>query len=276
MTAGRLASTARSTSTPSRFQELGGGTFWLEEPADLPPSTTVLGPKRICTWVRLRDSRSGRCLRVYNLHHYLTESARVGAVRLILDRIASGDPTDAVLVAGDFNATPDAPDRRLFDESGLVSSGKLAGASPDTPTYQFYGIRTRSLDEILINRGWRVVQHRVLDVKPGNTFPSDHFGVMADLVLRDEATSSGSILEGKDEAVSARCPKPWKRGGLLALILQGKIRGQGLAAGDRRYRLQDTGIDRLTYEADRAVGERDIHAGSMHAAAELAPGADVR
>ena len=43
----------------------------------------------------------------------------------------------------------------------------------------------RSLDEILINRGWGVVQHRVLDVKPGNTFPSDHFGVMADLVLRD-------------------------------------------------------------------------------------------
>ena len=57
----------------------------------------------------------------------------------------------------------------------------LAGESCATPTYQFYGIRLRSLDEILVDRGWRVVQRRVLDVKPGNTFPSDHFGVLTDL-----------------------------------------------------------------------------------------------
>ena len=173
----------------SRFEELGGGTFWLEEPADVPPTLTLLGPKRICTWVRLRDSRSGRCFRVYNLHLYLTESARVQSSRLILDRIAQGDADDAVLVAGDFNATPDATDRRLFEEAGLKACSELAGDSPRTPTYQFYGIRLRSLDEILVNRGWRVMSRRVLDVKPGNTFPSDHFGVMADLILRDEAIS---------------------------------------------------------------------------------------
>jgi endonuclease/exonuclease/phosphatase family metal-dependent hydrolase len=182
----------------SRFQELGGGTFWLEKPTDSPPTSTVLGPKRICTWLRLRDNRGGRCLRVYNLHSYLTESGRIAAARLILDRIASGDPTDAVLVSGDFNATPSAPDRRLFDEAGLISSGKLAGEAPETPTYQFYGIRTSRLDEILVNKGWRVVQHRILDVKPGNTFASDHFGLMADLVLRDEANPAGSRpAEGK-------------------------------------------------------------------------------
>jgi endonuclease/exonuclease/phosphatase family metal-dependent hydrolase len=189
-----------------RFQELNGGTFWLEEPIDEPPSTTVLGPKRICTWVRLRDERSGRCLRIYNLHLYLTESARLESVRLILDRIASGDSTDAVLVAGDFNATPDAPSRRLFDESGLSPSAELAGDSPRTPTYQFYGIRFRSLDEILVNHGWRVVSRRVLDVKPGNTFPSDHFGVMADLILRDEARSKRSTREGRGDDL-IRMPK---------------------------------------------------------------------
>jgi endonuclease/exonuclease/phosphatase family metal-dependent hydrolase len=184
---------------PTRFKELGGGTFWLEEPAESPPTSILLGPKRICTWVRLRDSRSGHRLRVYNVHSYLTESARVRAVRLTLDRIASGDPTDAVLVAGDFNAVPGAPDRRLFDQSGINSSGELAGETIGTPTYQFYGIRTRSLDEILINDGWRVVQHRILDVKPRNTFPSDHFGVMADLILRDDASASGSIREDRPQ-----------------------------------------------------------------------------
>ena len=46
----------------SRFEELGGGTFWLEEPIDRPPAEFRLGPKRICTWVRLRDRRIRSCI----------------------------------------------------------------------------------------------------------------------------------------------------------------------------------------------------------------------
>jgi endonuclease/exonuclease/phosphatase family metal-dependent hydrolase len=166
-----------------RFEELDGGTFWLEEPADEPPSTTLMGPKRICTWVRLRERTTGHCLRIYNIHLYLTESARLRSVRLIGDRIAEGDPKDAILVAGDFNTTPDSPSRRAFEDLGLIPSAQLTGDSPRTSTYQFYGIRLRNLDEILVNRGWRVISRRVLDMKPGNTFPSDHFGVMTDLIL---------------------------------------------------------------------------------------------
>jgi endonuclease/exonuclease/phosphatase family metal-dependent hydrolase len=168
-----------------RFQDVDGGTFWLEEPEDLPPSGFTLGPKRICTWVRLRDRVSGRFLRVYNTHLYLTETANRRAVRLIVRRISGGDPGDAVLVAGDFNAPPSAPSRRLFEEAGFVSTAPRADSSAVLPTYHFYGIRLRSLDDILCNRDWTVRVRRVLDVKPENTFPSDHFGVMADLVLEE-------------------------------------------------------------------------------------------
>jgi endonuclease/exonuclease/phosphatase family metal-dependent hydrolase len=180
-----------------RFDDQGDGTFWLEEPTDEPPATIRLGPKRICTWVRLRDRRIGRYLRVYNTHLPLTEGGRLQAARIILARIALGDPNDALLVAGDFNATPGAPNRRLFEEAGLKASAELAGEPPGTPTYQFYGIRLRSLDEILVNGDWRVNRHRVLDVKPGNTFPSDHFGVMADLILREDASSDRPRHEGR-------------------------------------------------------------------------------
>jgi endonuclease/exonuclease/phosphatase family metal-dependent hydrolase len=168
-----------------RFEVVGGGTFWLEEPTDKPPAHTFFGPKRICTWVRLRDRPSGRAFRAYNTHSYLTERARLVAARVILARIAMGDPTDAVLVTGDFNAPPKTPNRLLFKEAGLESSAKLAGDSRETATYQFYGIRLKSLDDVLVDQGWQVDARRVLDMKPGNTFPSDHFGVMADLFLRE-------------------------------------------------------------------------------------------
>jgi endonuclease/exonuclease/phosphatase family metal-dependent hydrolase len=165
-----------------RFEQLGGGTFWLEAPIEEPMIHRFWGPKRICTWVRLRDRETGHSLRVYNTHQYMTEPARVEAVRIILAKIDIEDPTDAVLVAGDFNAPPETQDRRLFEAVGFISTAQRAGASTAAPTYQFYGIRLRRLDDILVNRGWRVVNHHVIDAKPDNIFPSDHFGVMADLI----------------------------------------------------------------------------------------------
>jgi endonuclease/exonuclease/phosphatase family metal-dependent hydrolase len=166
-----------------RFELIGGDTFWLEEPTDRPAGPSLLGCKRICTWARLRDRTTGRTLRVYNTHLYLTEGARQAAARIILDHIARGDPEDAVVLAGDFNATPDSPTWRLFTGGGLANSAGLAGKDAGTPTYHFYGIRMRCLDAVFVSPSWRVRRHQILDLKPGSTFPSDHFGVLADLTL---------------------------------------------------------------------------------------------
>lgn len=168
-----------------RFEEIGGDTFWLEKPTDQPRGGTGLKVKRICTWVRLRDRASGRTIRVYDVHSYLTEKARVSAARVVLDHVAAGDPADAIILAGDFNAPPGAPSRRLFTAAGLTESAGLAGCPACPPTYQWYGLRVRCLDGILISSGWQVRHHRVLDLKPGNTFPSDHFGILTDLAFPD-------------------------------------------------------------------------------------------
>jgi endonuclease/exonuclease/phosphatase family metal-dependent hydrolase len=169
---------------PRRFEELGGDTFWLEEPIDQPRAGSALDVKRICTWVRLRDRASGRTLRVYNTHLYLTESPRRTAARIILTHVAAGDPADAVLLTADFNAAPSAPSRRLFTQGGLADSAERAGKPAGKPTFHFfYGIAVECLDGILVDPHWRVEKHHILDVKPGNVFPSDHFGILADLAL---------------------------------------------------------------------------------------------
>jgi endonuclease/exonuclease/phosphatase family metal-dependent hydrolase len=171
-----------------RFEPIGGDTFWLEEPTDVPGSGSPLDIKRICTWVRLRDRTTGRTLRVYNLHSYLTEGARQRASRLAIERITAGDPADAVIVCGDFNAPPGALSRRAFVGAGLTDSAELAGKGVGERTYHYWGIPLRRLDGILVSPGWRVANHRVLDVKPDNTFPSDHFGVLADLAFSPDGT----------------------------------------------------------------------------------------
>ncbi len=165
-----------------RFTQIGGSTFWLEEPTDQPRAGSALDVKRICTWVRLRDRITGNTLRVYNTHLYLTESPRRKAAELILAHIAACDPADAVVLAGDFNASPSAPSRRLFGTAGLADSAVRAGGRAGKATFQLYGIGLWCIDGILVDRHWHAQKHLVVKVKPNNVFPSDHFGLLSDLV----------------------------------------------------------------------------------------------
>lgn len=174
-----------------RFEEIGGNTFWLEEPIDQPRPGSALDVKRICTWVRLRDRVSGRTLRVYNTHLPLTEAPRRTAAQVILDQIGAGDQADAILLTADFNASPDVESRRRLSENGLTDSAERAGKPVGQPTFQLYGIGLSCLDGILIDRHWLVDQHLILNVKPQNTFPSDHFAVLADLALREYSSVQG-------------------------------------------------------------------------------------
>ena len=169
-----------------RFAAIDGNTFWLEEPIDQPRAGSAFSVKRICTWVRLHDRVSGRTLRVYNTHLYLTESLRLPAAKLILAHVAAGDRADAVVLTADFNASPSVPSRQLFLEAGLADSAVQAGKRAGESTFHLYGIGLWCIDGILLDSKWSVHDHRLLAVKPNNTFPSDHFALLADLVLPAE------------------------------------------------------------------------------------------
>jgi endonuclease/exonuclease/phosphatase family metal-dependent hydrolase len=175
-----------------RFTAIGSNTFWLEEPIDQPRAGSALDVKRICTWVRLRDRVSGRTVRVYNTHLYLTEAPRLTAAKVILDHVAAGDPTDAVLLTADFNAGPSVRSRQLFLEAGLKDSAVLAGNRAGQATFQLYGIGLWCLDGILVDSHWRVARQLILAVKPQNIFPSDHFALLADLALPEESASKSA------------------------------------------------------------------------------------
>lgn len=167
----------------ARFERLAGGTFWLEEPIDAPRPGSAFGVKRICTWVRLRDRDSNQVVRLYNSHFPLTEGAGHEAARVLQQQIAAGESSDVVVLTADFNAPPTARCRRLFVDGGLADSAALAGESPNQRTLHFYGIPIRSLDGILVGAGARVERRLLLDAKPGHVYPSDHFGLLADLAL---------------------------------------------------------------------------------------------
>ena len=71
----------------------------------------------------------------------------------------------------------------------LSKPGLTDTAEKGKPTFHFfYGIALQSIDGILVDQHWRVHNHLVLDMKPDNMYPSDHFGLMADLAISEHVS----------------------------------------------------------------------------------------
>jgi endonuclease/exonuclease/phosphatase family metal-dependent hydrolase len=94
-----------------RFTAVGQGDFWLSEQPAVPGSKSWdAALPRICSWVRLRETATGREFLFANTHFdHIGVVARHEAAKLItreVSRIAAGAPA---ILTGDLNTTEDDP-----------------------------------------------------------------------------------------------------------------------------------------------------------------------
>lgn len=124
--------------------------------------------------VRVRSPETGRELVIVGIHFYRTDDERRDqAVRLLqtLD-----DETAPVILAGDFNSTPDSEViDRFADDWNILSKGRdrFTFPSPDPQ---------REIDFIMVRpaRSFYLLAHEALD----EPVASDHRPLIADLVIR--------------------------------------------------------------------------------------------
>lgn len=194
-----------------RFTPVGHGTFWLSETPDVKGSRGWDAVcRRIVTWAKLEDKRTGSKLVHFNTHFdHQGENARIQSALLLKGRmgnIAGGDP---IVATGDFNCTeqsmpyailtgPDAPS--LYDARKLslqphhgpsITFHAFRGneyvhrlIGEDKPSYQWHGEDMFSLiDFILISERMTVLQEGVLADHWDGGYPSDHSPVVADLEI---------------------------------------------------------------------------------------------
>ena len=136
----------------------------------------------------------GEPLRLCNTHlSWLSEKARLRSVDVILsalDRRQQQRPMPTILM-GDFNATPDSrPIERVMRESVLRAPVKLQDAfQKPTRMHTFHGEKARptwrTLDYIFVSPEFEVLDVRTYETTFGGRFPSDHFPLMAALVLKN-------------------------------------------------------------------------------------------
>lgn len=175
-----------------RFENLGGGDFWLSETPEVAGSKSWdAALTRICTWVRLRDRVTQRTLLYANTHFdHKGVQARQQAAQVIAKRVrdlARGEP---IILTGDLNVTEDTPAYAVLAKpqgdapAWLIDSYRETHPqrAPDEASFHaFKGTRNGSrIDFIFHTRELKATASTIeRNASPAGRFPSDHYAVTA-------------------------------------------------------------------------------------------------
>ncbi|CAF0741376.1 unnamed protein product [Adineta ricciae] len=180
----------------SRFELLDQNTFWLSETPEVPGSKGWdADVTRVCSWVKLRDRLTHQVFYYFNTHFdHIGKTARQQSAELILTRIENITKFDApVILTGDFNTGPDSdPYRVIVNSSVLQDAMNLTEASHYGPTSTWstffvgQGLGDR-IDFIFVTpQYFKTIQHAILTDSNGQNYPSDHFPVLAKLMISNQ------------------------------------------------------------------------------------------
>lgn len=172
-----------------RFEMTESRTFWLSETPNEISKGWDAAIRRICTYVRLRDRRTGQILLVLNTHFdHIGPLARRNSAELVSKKISElNKDKQPVILFGDFNATQDSSPIEIL-KYDLIEA-RLAAANVNRPQQGSYnGFDTTKpaedlIDHIFISQDIKVDRYAMLVETRDNRYPSDHFPVVLELIL---------------------------------------------------------------------------------------------
>lgn len=169
-----------------RYEVLDKNSFWLSETPEKMSRDWDSGCYRICSYALLKDKSSGKEFLVFNTHlDNASEEARIKGIRVVLDKITEVGNVPAMLM-GDFNAYEDSETYRsaveAFYDVKYQTENTMTGC-----TYQEWGekLDDECIDYIMISKeGLTVNAYRVVTKTFDGVYSSDHFPIVADIVLK--------------------------------------------------------------------------------------------
>jgi endonuclease/exonuclease/phosphatase family metal-dependent hydrolase len=176
-----------------RYALVDSGTFWLSTTPSTPGKAWDAAYPRIATWAILRERKSRLTLRVLNTHFdHVGIVARRESAALISRWLEQGDRSGLpTIVMGDLNSAPEDSGYRLLAEHPTLGlrDARLASRAPTygpPGTFNAFKIDANALapiDHIFVSGHFRVERYSVVTQHWGGRLPSDHYPVVADLVL---------------------------------------------------------------------------------------------
>ncbi|WP_200410902.1 endonuclease/exonuclease/phosphatase family protein [Virgibacillus salexigens] len=167
--------------------------FWLSDtPEVIGSKTWGNNIPRMVTWAKFVDKKSKQSLYVVNTHFdHESANAREKSAALIMKKINNFDESLPIFLTGDFNTSPDSIPHQTLTSEGAFSDlwdtakfrfneklGTFNGF--DDPTG---GGPDNRIDWILGKGNIYTHKIKIFDDSKNGQFPSDHYPVMADVIL---------------------------------------------------------------------------------------------
>jgi len=173
-----------------KFKALKNGGFWLSETPDKPGLGWDAACNRVCTWIILKEGKSGGKFMVFNTHFdHVGNKARTESAKLILHKIKELN-TDKlpVILMGDFNLTPDKEPISVItselNDSRAISKKAPYGPEGTFNSFNFDAPMKDRIDYVFVSDQIEVKRYAVLTDSKDQRYPSDHQPVFVNLELK--------------------------------------------------------------------------------------------
>ena len=188
--AGRMGTYAPILFDRDAVEPAQSGDFWLSpDPDGRRTRGWDAAVPRICTWAVFRQhGPDGRRFAVFNTHFdQAGVVARGESARLVVSRLSTLVHVPRVVTA-DLNADESSEAMAILRTAGFQDTFRELHPSEEALTYHgFRGRGARSLgkiDYILRDDRWETIEAAVVRDGRDGRFPSDHFPMTAELLLR--------------------------------------------------------------------------------------------
>ncbi|HEX9252599.1 MAG TPA: endonuclease/exonuclease/phosphatase family protein [Ignavibacteriaceae bacterium] len=164
-------------------------TIWLSETPELVSKGWDAAFKRTVTIAKLKDLQSKKEFYYLNTHFdHIGETARTESSRLIVKEINKYSKDYPIILSGDFNYTSSSDGYKiitgkLFDSKSVSKKESLGG----NITFNGFGKDIQpdnKIDFIFVNNKIEVLNHLIDTTTFNGLYPSDHYPVIADLLLK--------------------------------------------------------------------------------------------
>lgn len=169
-------------------------TFWLSQTPEVPGSKGWDADiTRIVTWAKFRDRRSKKHFYFFNTHFdHRGEKARKESAIMLKQKVKEIAGTKPSIITGDFNAKPsDEPIKLLVDENDPdrftdTKAKSVTGHYGPEGTFNDFKSSERDnepIDHIFFKQKIKVLKHATISQTWKGHFSSDHFPVLARLII---------------------------------------------------------------------------------------------
>ena len=178
----------------ARLQKLDGATFWLSQTPEMPGSKSWdAAITRIVSWCKFYDTETHKIFFAFNTHFdHIGQVARAESAKLLLKRVNDIAGNTPVIVMGDFNAGPEDEPIKIITNTqypGYLLDTKNYSETPHYgPSGTFNGFKNSEIndapiDHIFMKKGIKVLKHATISETWQGRFASDHFAVLARVVV---------------------------------------------------------------------------------------------